>query len=422
MRALCLVLLSYTIAAGADLQALLDQHKRNPVDWKIANEVALAYTERSQFAEAANFFRKALVGNPGFVPARKNLGVVLWFAGNHSESAAVFRKLVVAIPNDPVPHLYLGLAAHSRAAHAEAHRHFAAAGDLAVANPDVVVEVLESYLAVRDQSVLDRTEKLLDATRDVQLSMRAAAIMDRYGAAPAAYRTYARAIEFAPQHVPLYIALASFASAHQNNRYGMEVLDRGLKQLPGSGPLLFHRGLLTAIDGDRETAVKEFSAAAVSDPKWALPRLAIGVLQLEDGRPEEAAATFAAVLTDHASDGQALYLRALALSRTSSDLTRPEQINLLERAVRVNPRDSRALGLLGQAYGAAGRTEDAINTLKKAVSADGRNATAHYQLALILRKAGQIPAANRHLVRFRELRAETDANESELVQFLKVER
>ena len=99
------------------------------------------------------------------MPARKNLAVVPWFAGKHAESEVLFRQLVADLPKDPVPHLYLGLAAHGRAQYADAHRQFVSAGELATVNPDVVPEVLESYLATGDKSVLESVTKLVGSAR-----------------------------------------------------------------------------------------------------------------------------------------------------------------------------------------------------------------------------------------------------------------
>jgi len=423
MRWMLAILLLCGSLPGADLEKLLAAGRANPSDWQIANQTALAYTERNQFLEAAKFYRKALVGNPGFLPARKNLGVVLWFAGSRAEAETIFRQLLPQIPRDPVPHLYLGLAAHARAQHKEAHDRFAVAGDLALANPDVLPEVAESYLAVKDLSVLAGAGKVLTSAKDPQLSLRAAAVFDRYGAAEAAWSAYKQALEFAPSNEPLYVAFASFASAHQNNRYGVEIVDRGLRQLPGSAPLRFQRGLLIALEGDRESAAKDFRAASEADARWTLPILATGVLALEDGRAVEAAAIFGRVLKNHPGDRFAPYLRALALNRTGDESTRPEQIALLERAIRVNPTDARAFALLGQSYVAAGRVTEGLTQLKRAVSADPRNATAHYQLSLALRRSGQIAEADRYLASFRELRAAASKQqETELVQFLRVER
>ncbi len=87
------LILLVQICMAADLEQLLRAYRANPSDWKLAHETALAYTERSQFAEAAIYYRKALALNPGFLPARKNLAVVLWFGGKHAEAEAIFPSI-----------------------------------------------------------------------------------------------------------------------------------------------------------------------------------------------------------------------------------------------------------------------------------------------------------------------------------------
>ena len=114
-------------------------------------------------------------------------------------------------------------------------------------------------------------------------------MLDKYGCAEQAYEVYRSALDFAPSYEPLYLALASFASAHQNNAYGLEILDRGLQLLPGSAALYFHRGLLSALDGKRDQALADLSKAAAANPQWPLPVLAKGVLQLESGQSAESA-------------------------------------------------------------------------------------------------------------------------------------
>lgn len=418
MRLVVCVVVCAVICVGADLDKVLAAYRANPKDWKLAHQTALAYTERNQFNEAATYFRKALAGNPGFVPARKNLAVVLWFGGRHAESEVLFRQLAADLPKDPIPHLYLGLAAHGRAQYSEAHRQFASSGELATANPDVVPEVLDSYLATGDRSVLVNATKLVASARSPELSLRTAAVLDKYGCAEQAYQVYRSALEFAPSHEPLYLALASFASAHENNGYGLQILDKGLQLIPGSAALYFHRGLLSALDGQRDQALADLTEAAAANRQWPLPVLAKGVLQLESGQSVESADTFLSVLREHPDDPSAAYLRALALNRTGDPETRAEQIQLLEGAVRTKPDDSRALTLLGRIYGESGRQKDAIECLKKAVRSDAGNATAEYQLAMALRRAGLTAEADKHLARFRQVRDVKE--ESELVQFLRV--
>ena len=65
-------------------------------------------------AHAEKFYREAVRLNPQFHAARKNLGTVLWFLNRRDESEREFLVVTKSLPADPVPHLYLGLAAAAR--------------------------------------------------------------------------------------------------------------------------------------------------------------------------------------------------------------------------------------------------------------------------------------------------------------------
>ena len=291
-----------------------------------------------------------------------------------------------------------------------------------MANPDVVVEV---------PGIVSRCSRPVGARSDGEIARRdpRRAAVDACGgdygsvrsSAGLAYRTYARAIEFAPQHVPLYIALASFGIAHSETTwYGMEVLGPwSPNNFPVQGRLSFPSWIA---DGHR--------GRPGNRGKNILGRCRVGILQMvaaasgnrsssTGGRTGGRSRRHVCGSTERydASDGQALYPRALALSRTSSHSTRPEQINLLERAVPSESPGFTVLAARSKPMAQQAAPRDAINTLKKAVSAaSGRNATARLSVVLVcFRKAGQIQAANRQLVRFLRLRVETDADESELI-------
>ena len=112
---IALLLVAWVTAApplwqsNLDLDAMLRQHRAQPSDWNLCNQIAIAYTQTGQFDNAAAFYRKVLLLKPGFIPARKNLGVVLWYANRKGEAEKMFRGLLVEIPKDVVPHLYTAL-------------------------------------------------------------------------------------------------------------------------------------------------------------------------------------------------------------------------------------------------------------------------------------------------------------------------
>jgi Flp pilus assembly protein TadD len=441
------------------LPILLELHRSEPLDANLCQQIGIAYTQLENLAGAEKFYREAARLNPRFWAARKNLATVLWFLDRKEESEREFLLVTKALPADPVPHLYLGLAAHARRDHAGARLQFEKAGALAFDNPEVLPIVVESYLATRDLSLPARVTQQLTAAEnpDPALMSRVSALLLQYGhyelAATAlekltsiqkgsadgwrmlaeayggqhkteqAYRAYSRAIEADPNSPDAYVALAEFASAHANNDYALQVVGLGLRQLPRSPELLFEQGILLALKGDRKQAEASLVQANKIKPAWNLPLLALGVSQLESGDTAQAAATFQQARIMEPADARGHYLYATALAKASdpsSGRNRAEAIAALHKAIELSSHDARSHTLLGQFLLAAGETNAAALEWQTALKIDPENATALYQLGLLYRKQGKREEARRLLDTFQRVKAKKHAEEESMVQILKV--
>jgi tetratricopeptide (TPR) repeat protein len=436
------------------LPILLNLHRSEPPNADLCQQIGVAYTQLQDFPQAEKFYREAIRLNPQFWAARKNLGTVLWFMDRHEESEREFLTVAKVRPNDPVPHLYLGLAAHARREFPRAKEEFKKADALASDNPEVLPAVLESYLATGDSSFSSNAENLLASTEnsDPTLASRVAALFLQYGfsdraaaglekltAAHAdsaegwrmlaqaydlqnkpedAYRAYSRGIEAAPTSEDNYIALADFASAHGNNDYGLEVITKGLQRLPKSPGLLCERGLLLALKGDRDQAERSFIEASQSRPGWALPLLAQGISQLESGDAAGAADTFHKSRSVDPRDFRTYYLYALAL--TKKDSNRGEAITALRKAIELNPEDARSHALLGELLLAEQHPNEAASEWQRALKIEPDNPTALYQLALLYRKQGKTQQADHLLEAFQRAKAKMRSDEQSLVEILRV--
>ena len=436
--------------SSTELGTLLDQHRTQPSDWKLCNEVAIAYTQAGQFDNAAVFYRKVLSLNPAFVPARKNLGVVLWFANRKAAAEEIFRRLVTEIPKDVVPHLYLGLAHYERRQFAEAKPHFSQAAELAMDNPEVLPAVVDTYLSVKDETIVPHAIQFSESTSELGTVIKLAAVFNRHGQyastvrvlenrAPLApdasallaeawdkqnqpdraFAILAKAIDAHPEQEQGYVALAAFAAAHQNNEYALKTLERGLAHHPRSAELLLQRGLLIALGGDREAAKQSFRAAGEANPQWSLPVLALGIVQLEAGHADQAVETFQTAIRIAPRESQGYYLCALAMSR-SAEPNRADAIPMLRKALAISPKDARPRVLLGQLQISAGRLREGVAELERALRFDSKNKRALYQLALSYRKLGRTSLAAKYMAEFMALKGKDEEDQTELVQIMKI--
>jgi tetratricopeptide (TPR) repeat protein len=438
------------------LPLLLELHKTQPENWRACHLLGIAYTQSQQLENARTYYRKALRVNPSFVPARKNLAVVLWFLGDRTESEREFAAVEKSASADPVPQLYLGLAAHGRKDFQQARARFQKAGDLAMANPEVLPVVIESFLGAGDPSVPRQLVKRLDAAErpDAQLAFRAGVVFARFGmdqeavtcleksvAAGAsgpeplialgeaydrlqqpekALAALNKAIEKDPTSEDAYLALAHFSYLHQNNEYALKILGQGLDRKPGSAPLLQQRGVVLALLGNHAEAEKSFQQASRADSKWNGPALALGVSQLERGRYDEAAASFRQAAALAPDDFRAEYLYATALKRSGDPARREEILAALGKAAKLKPDDARPRASLGQAYLETGRIEEAKAELEAALGIDPENVTALFQLARLYRDQGQREQARQMIERFEKAKARQREEEGSLVEILKI--
>jgi len=403
------------------LPILLELHRSDPSNANICQQTGIAYTQLEDFTNAATFYREALRLNPNFTAARKNLGTVLWFMDRKDESEREFLVVTKAAPADPVPHLYLGLAAHARRDFARAKAEFEKAGPLASDNPEVLPAVFESDLGAGDAKSAEKSlNKLAQAHQDSpELWCALADSYDRQGEPQKAYSAYNRALETGRASAENYIAFAEFASSHGNNEFARKVVSRGLELEPHSPVLVFEQGLLFALDGDRTSAETQFVEATRLKPGWALPLLALGVSQLESGDAPAASVTFEKARTADPSDFRTHYLYATALFRDNS-ANATAALEALHNAIELNPRDARSYALLGRIELADGRPERAAAAWVRTLEIDPENTTALYQLGLLYKKEGKAAEAGRLLDRFQRLKTKKHGEEESLVPILRV--
>jgi lipopolysaccharide biosynthesis regulator YciM len=119
---------------------------------------------------------------------------------------------------------------------------------------------------------------------------------------------------------------------------------------------------LQAIDRrDPSAAVSRFESAMQLDPKVLPAYLTLGDLQREDGRPEDALATWEQVITIAPERAYLVFDRIEAITREQGD---PERFQALgRRLIAANPQDWRARLALGRHLANDGKPSDALDLL-----------------------------------------------------------
>lgn len=147
-------------------------------------------------------------------------------------------------------------------------------------------------------------------------------------------------------------------------------------------------GIRSAIEVARLTLDEETQAtsdsAEVRNRRSALD-LAERVLLDENRRQDYERARRLARTLEHTNSASGKVLAERGWSLTSKDNTEAEAIVLAERAVKVDPSNVRAWGLLGYASHKWGNPHEALPAIKRAIQLDPTDSAAHAVLAEILK-------------------------------------
>lgn len=372
---------------GEALPLLLEAYRSSANDFNVCHLVGLAYTQLEQFEKAAEFYGKALQLNPGFIPARKNLGTVLWFSNHKVEAEREFLSVTKAVPSDPVPHFYLGSLQYERKQFTKAKSHFERAGDLAFNNPEAIPMVLEAYLASRDLSFPDRVMELLQqaARPNPELVYQCATLFGRYGFYPRAIAAFEKIKGAYGDRYALSLGLGTAQLEDRRYPAAVESLETASSLGPAKAEVFLLLGEAYDKIGSPEKAYSAYARAIELEP------------QSEDGYI--ALSNFA---TAHHNDQFALKTLARGLERIpgSTKLLIQQgtlwglQLNLdqaeesFRRASLSDPKAGLPLLALGLTQMQAGKLDAAAGTFRQAARLAPNDFRPEYFYALTLARAG----------------------------------
>lgn len=201
-----------------------------------------------------------------------------------------------------------------------------------------------------------------------------------------------RAIALAPDDESNYLDFASLCMNHRSYDAGMKVIQVGLEAHPGSGSLIFMRGVLYGMQDEFDLAEKDFQQAAEVAPQNNLGYVGLGVTYLEKGNAEQAIQVLRQRLREKPNDASLLYLLGEALLRKGAapgQEAYTEAQHSLEKSVALNPGLCLPHVSLGGIYMDEEKLNEAITQFEQALAIDHNERSAYSHLAVAYRRLGQ---------------------------------
>src|SRR6185312_15500995 len=194
-----------------------------------------------------------------------------------------------------------------------------------------------------------------------------------------AIAAFRRGIQLYPKEERLYIGLAALCSYYNSGELSLEVLDVGLKNIPGSSRLYAMRGVIDSQMGQREKSMADFERASELSPSEQYGNTGLALSMLQEGRIDDLIRNCRESLKRKSNDANANFMLAQALIRKGAQKDEPaflEARTALEKAVRIDPQFDQARALLGKMYLTLGKTALAVRELEAALASQPANRVA----------------------------------------------
>jgi predicted Zn-dependent protease len=218
-----------------------------------------------------------------------------------------------------------------------------------------------------------------------------------------------------PKDESLYAFVADACTDHYAYALGLQIVDLGLQQLPGSARLHYERAVFLARLDRLEEAKPEFQLASKFAPGSDLAYLALIQENLyEDDLPRSLSLAREGIKAGH-RDYQMLSLLGTVLLHAGAAPGQPEFLEArtaLEASVAAQPSYSTSQIALGKLYLMEGRWRDAATHLEIGRRLEPQNPSVYANLATAYRRLGEREKAQESLAVLSALLREKSASTS----------
>ena len=373
---------------------LLEKLLRSDPDDKTAQEMlAMLDKHTGDCRTAVSRFQSiqdAIANHPDSLEA---YGYCLVQLNRANDAIPVFRKLIPLLPGRTYPSYDLAVLLVS------------------AKNDDEAVKVLEPLLTASqtDPDVFSLASQAYEDTKNT----------------PRAVQLQRQAIVLDPTDPSNYVAFAVLCLNHDSFQVGIDMLNAGLKHIPGNASLYLSRGVLYVQLGEFDNAEADFTRAERLNVSLNLGAYAGDLAFLEANHPAKALEQVRAQLNAHPDNR---LLRLLLVQLLMSSAPAPESAafkEAMQNALAIENGKPDLAGVhdqLAGMYMSLRQYDKAISECRMALQSDPSDETAMYHLVMSLRHNGETNEQLQPLVRrLSEMHQEAMHRETELKRYRLVE-
>jgi tetratricopeptide (TPR) repeat protein len=239
-----------------------------------------------------------------------------------------------------------------------------------------------------------------------------------------AYNALRIATQLEPQNEDNYLDLVALGIDHRNYDLSFDIIEIGLKNIPGSYRLRLAHGTVLALQGQMSRALADFEEAVRIDPDKDLPFYGMVMALMQTDQAERARK----VLKERLGRSPDNYLLLYALGEMQDRVGAPpgtdleiEAVSALKRSIELQPNLAPSRVALGRMLLRRGEVDEAIVHLERAIQLNPDNLSPAYQLATAYRRKGNKEKAAEYQAMFEKYKEE-DRDRYMNVQILRLLR
>jgi tetratricopeptide (TPR) repeat protein len=239
-----------------------------------------------------------------------------------------------------------------------------------------------------------------------------------------AYNALRIATQLEPRDENNYLDLVALGIDHRNYDLAFDIIEIGLKNIPGSYRLRLAHGTVLALQGQMSRALTDFEEAVRIDSSKDLPFYGMVMALMQTDQTEKART----VLRERLAISPDNYLLLYAFGEMQDRIGAPPGTDLekealadLKRSVELEPNMAPSRVALGRMLLRRGEVDEAIVHLERAIQLNPDNLSPAYQLATAYRRKGDKEKAAEYQKMF-EAYKEEDRDRYMNVQILRLLR